>query len=253
MDKPLISVVTTVLNNREFIESAIQSVLNQTYPNIEYIIIDGGSTDGTVAIINKYKDRIAKFIYEKDRGIYDGLNKGLKLATGEIINSLNSDDVYADGSTIETVAKNMIDSNADIAWGDLVYVRRDDTSKIFRYWKSSEYQKGKFQKGWHPPHPTFFVRRKIYEQYGYFNLDFKIAADYELMLRFLEKYGVSSCYIPMVLVKMRVGGVSNRNIARRIQAHLEDYKAWRVNKLSISPLRILLKPLSKVGQYFKKE
>ncbi len=125
--------------------------------------------------------------------------------------------------------------------------------EIKRIWKSSVYQEGKFKAGWHPPHPTFFVRRKIYEQYGYFNLDFKIAADYELMLRFLEKHGVSSCYIPRVLIKMRVGGISNRNILRRIQAHLEDYKAWRVNKLSINPLRILLKPLSKVGQYFKKE
>ena len=247
------SIVTTVYNNRQFIESAIKSVLGQSYKNIEHIVVDGGSKDGTTEIINQYKDKIAKFISERDRGIYDGMNKGLKLATGEIIGTLNSDDIYADSNVVETVIKTMTDKNVDVCWGNLVYVDKDNTDKIIRFWKSSEYQKNKFKMGWMPPHPTFFVRRQIYEKYGIFNLDFKIAADYELMLRFLEKYKVSSCYIDKVLVKMRIGGESNKRIINILKANLESYRAWQVNGLKINPLRILLKPLSKIIQFFKRQ
>ncbi len=246
-----ISIITAVFNSRQFIESALKSVLSQTYQNVEYIVIDGGSTDGTLEIINKYRDKIAKFISEPDKGIYDAMNKGIKLATGEIIGFLNSDDFYDDNNAIETVVKEMENKKADVCWGDLVYVDKDDIPKIIRFWKSSEYKKGKFKKGWMPPHPTFFVRKRVYEKYGLFNLDFKIAADYELMLRFLEKYKVSSCYIPKVLVKMRVGGKSNRFI-NIIKANFEAYRAWKINSLKINPFRILLKPLSKISQYFKK-
>ncbi len=249
-----VSIITVVFNNRDFIESAIKSVLNQTHKNIEYIIIDGGSKDGTFEVINKYRDKIAKFVSEPDKGIYDAMNKGLKLATGEIIGTLNSDDFYTDENAIETVVRAIGDSGASgasVCWGDLIYVKKDKPDEIKRIWKSSVYQEGKFKAGWHPPHPTFFVRREIYEKYGYFNLDFSIAADYELMLRFLEKYKIKSCYIDRVLVKMRVGGKSNKSILNIIKANIECYKAWKINGLSVSPMIILLKPLSKIFQYFK--
>lgn len=191
-----VSIITVVFNNKDFIESAIKSVLSQTYSSIEYIVVDGGSTDGTIEIINKYRDKIAKFISEPDKGIYDAMNKGIKMAAGEIIGTLNSDDVYADSRVIETAVKSMEEKRVGVCWGDLVYVSRNDISRIIRHWKSSEYEEGKFKNGWMPPHPTFFVRKEIYGKFGAFNLNFKIAADYELMLRFLERHKVGSCYIP---------------------------------------------------------
>jgi len=247
---PLVSIITTVLNSRETIEDTIKSVLNQYYPNIEHIIVDGGSIDGTIEVINKYRKKISKFISEKDKGIYDGMNKGIRMAGGEIIGILNSDDIYASDNVIEEVVKTMEESNADCCWGDLVYVDTKDTNKIIRYWKSSEYEPGKFRKGWMPPHPAFFVRKWVYEKYGTFNLNFPISADYELMLRFLEKYKIKTCYISQVMVKMRIGGQSNKSIINIIKANLECYRAWRLNGLKINPLRILLKPLFKIPQYF---
>lgn len=248
-----VSIITTVFNNKKTVEDAIKSVLSQSYPNIEYIVIDGGSTDGTVDIINQYKDKIAKFISEKDKGVYDGMNKGIKMATGDIIGILNSDDVYASDKVIERVVIEMTEKNVDVCWGDLVYVDQKNTDKIIRYWKSSEYKKGKFKKGWMPPHPTFFVKKWVYKKYGYFNLDFPIAADYEIMLRFLEKYKVQSCYIPQILVKMRIGGQSNKSVKNIIKANIECYRAWKVNELKVNPLvPLVLKPLSKISQYFKK-
>ena len=248
----IISIITTVLNGEKTIENTINSVLSQSFNDIEYIIVDGGSTDGTIEIINKYKSKISKFISEKDKGIYDGMNKGIKLATGDIIGILNSDDVYASDDVIEAVVKEMDEKNADACWGDLIYVDKKNPNKVIRYWESSEFQKGKFRRGWMPPHPTFFVRKFVYEKYGYFNLSFPIAADYELMLRFLEKKGIKSCHIPRILVKMRTGGESNKNIKNIIKQNIECYKAWGVNGLKITPFNIILKPLLKIGQFFKK-
>jgi len=248
-----VSIITVVFNARDFIESAIKSVLNQTYKNIEYIIIDGGSTDGTLRVIEKYKDKIAKFISEKDQGIFDGMNKGIKLANGDIVGILNSDDLYASDDIIEKVVKTFKTENCDCLWGDLVYVKRKDTNKITRYWKSSEYKKGKFRNGWMPSHPTFFVKREIYEKYGNFRLDLPIAADYEIMLRFLEKYKIKSCYLPTIMVKMREGGHSNwKDIFIVVKGNIECYRSWKANGLKINPLRIFLKPLSKISQYFKR-
>jgi len=253
-NNPLVSVITVVFNNKDTIESTIKSVLGQTYKNIEYIVVDGGSTDGTVDVIKKYNKYISKWISEPDNGIYDGMNKGIKMATGQIIGILNSDDVCADNKVIEVVVKAIEENSADCCWGDLVYIDRENTDKIIRYWKSSEFKEGKFKRGWMPPHPTFFVKKYVYEKYGYFNLDFPIAADYELMLRLLEKYKIRSCYIPKVLVKMRTGGKSNRSLVNIIKANIECYKAWKVNELSINPLVFLIKPASKIFQFsiFKK-
>lgn len=251
-NSPFVSIITVVFNSKNTVESTIRSVLRQSYQNIEYIIIDGGSTDGTVEVVGKYKDEITKIVSEPDRGIYDGMNKGMRLASGDIVGILNSDDFYADDEVIEEVVKIMEDKNVDVCWGDLVYVSPKDTNKIVRYWKSSEYKEGKFKKGWMPAHPTFFVRRRVYEKYGIFNLNFPIAGDYELMLRILEKYKVKSCHIPKVLVKMRAGGSSNKNIIRVIKGDLECYRAWKVNGLKISFLEIWSKPFSKISQYIKR-
>ncbi|MCD6317842.1 glycosyltransferase [Candidatus Aerophobetes bacterium] len=250
-NNPLVSIITVVLNRKNTIEFAIKSVLSQTYPNIEYIIVDGGSTDGTIDVIKKYNKYISKWISEPDNGIYDGMNKGLKLAEGEIIGFLNSDDLYANENVIGTVVKAIEENSADCCWGDLVYVDKKNTDKIIRYWKSSEFKERKFKRGWMPPHPTFFVKRWVYEKYGYFNLDFPIAADYELMLRLLEKYKIRSCYVSKVLVKMRTGGKSNRTLVNIIKANIECYKAWKVNDLKPSYITFVLKPLSKIFQYFK--
>ncbi len=250
-----ISIITVSYNSVKTIEDTIKSVLFQTYPDIEYIIIDGGSIDGTVKIINKYRDRIAKFVSESDKGLFDALNKGIKAATGGIVGVLHSDDLYADEKTIETVAGAMMKENADVCWGDVIYVDRDDTKKIIRYWKSSPYKKGKFKRGWMPPHPVFFAKRKLFEKYGYYKLEMRMAADYELMLRFIEIGGAKSCYLPRILMKMRTGGVSDRsfkNLKAVIRGNIDSYRAWKINGLKGGCLAPLLKPLSKIFQRFRK-
>ena len=248
-----ISIITVIWNNAKTINDAIDSVLGQTYQNIEYIVIDGASTDGTVEIVQSYGDKIKKFVSEKDQGIYDAMNKGIKLATGDIVGILNSDDFYKSNDILEIVASEFKSKNIDCLYGDLEYVDANDTSKVVRYWKSRPFEDGLFQKGLHPAHPTFFIKREFYEKYGLFDLDFHIAADYEIMLRFLERYKLKSSYINKTFVRMRVGGESNRSIKNILKANLESYKAWKVNGLYINPFMFLLKPLSKVLQLFRRK
>ncbi len=248
-----ISIITVVWNNKETIKDAIDSVLSQTYKNIEYIVVDGASSDGTLDIVQGYGNKISTFISEPDKGLYDAMNKGITLATGDIIGILNSDDFYASNIILEEVINEFKDKSLDSVYGDLIYVNSENTSKKVRYWKSQAFNKKLFKKGWHPAHPTFFVKKEIYNRYGSFNLDFKIAADYELMLRFLEKEKITSSYIPKVFVKMRLGGESNQSLKNIIQANLESYSAWKINGLYINPFVFLLKPLSKIKQFIKKE
>ena len=245
------SIITAVFNGADTIEDCIKSILNQTYPDIEHIIIDGGSTDGTLEIIKKYEDRIAYWVSEHDNGIYDAMNKGVRAATGGIIGILNSDDMYADEFVIDNVVKTMIINNVESCYGDLVYVDRLDANKVVRHWKSGDFIKKRFKFGWMPPHPAFFVKRKIYEKYGMFNLDFPLAADYELMLRFLYKYGVSAVYIPKVLVKMRNGGTS-QPWSYTAKAIIENHRAWKINGLYTNMLTFIFKPLSKIFQYIRR-
>jgi len=243
-------VITAVLNGADTIQDCIKSVTEQIYPDIEYIIIDGGSTDETFKIVKKYKDKITRVTSEPDNGIYDAMNKGIKVATGDIIGILNSDDIYADKFVIEDVVKTISNSNVDSCYGDLVYVDRDNPKKVIRYWRARNYNKERFKRGWMLPHPTFFVKREIYERYGCLNLDFPLAADYELMLRFLYKYEVNTVYIPKVLVKMRTGGTSNPG-SYTAKAVLENRRAWKVNGLKY-PVTLLLKPFSKILQFVNK-
>jgi len=226
--------------------------LSQKHARIEHIIIDGCSTDGTVEIIKSYGNKIGTFVSEPDNGVYDAMNKGLKLATGDVIGFLNSDDFYAGNDVIGKIAAVMQDKDSESCYGDLEYVAENNPGKTVRKWKSRSYQDGLFEKGWHPPHPTFFAKKSIFDKYGGFDLSYDIGADYELMLRFLKKHGIKSCYIPSVLVKMRNGGKSNRNLWQVIKANIECYRAWKKNDLKISPFIMLKKPVSKLVQYVKR-
>lgn len=243
-----ISIITTSFNSVKTIENTIKSVISQSYPDIEYIIIDGSSTDGTLDIIKKYGNKISKVISEKDDGIYDAMNKGIKLATGEVVGILNSDDFYFSKDTLQIVIDKMIETKADCVWGDLIYVDQYNTNKVVRNWKSSPYKEGSFQRGWHPPHPTFFVKKNIYDKYGLFREDLSTSADFELMLRFLERYKITSSYIPQTLVKMRTGGASDKNYWNIIKNNILCYNAFKINKLKVNPLIIFIKPFSKLKQ-----
>lgn len=249
---PKVSIITVCYNSERTIEDTLQSVINQSYPNIEYIVIDGISTDKTLSIINKYKDKITTILSEKDNGIYDAINKGIRLATGDIIANLNSDDFYIDNNVITDVVATFEKEKTDTLYADLYYVDAFDTNKIVRYWKSKQYQEGLFLKGWMPPHPTFFVKKEVYQQYGLFDLQFKSAADYEIMLRFIHRFKTSIAYLPRVIVKMRVGGVSNASLKNRIKANQEDRKAWKVNGLKPHAFTLIFKPLSKLFQFVSK-
>ena len=244
-----VSIITTVYDSIDTIETSIKSVLGQSYKDIEYIIIDGGSTDGTIDIVNKYKSKIAVFVSERDSGIYDAMNKGIKLATGDIIGILNSDDFYFDNYTIEKIVNNFIEYGNDSLYGDLVYVDAVDTNKIIRYWKAGNFKYHNLKLGWMPPHPTFFVRREIYQKLGTYNLEYKISADYDLMLRFLGKFKISVSYLPQILVKMRVGGNSNKTIGNIIRKSLEDYKIIKANNIG-GVYTLMAKNLSKIPQFF---
>lgn len=250
--QPKISIITVCYNSEKTIEDTILSVINQTYKNLEYIVIDGKSTDNTLAIINKYKENISLIVSEKDNGIYDAINKGINLATGDIVGNLNSDDFYTDNHVIEDVVNQLQHTKSDGLYADLYYVDGKNINKITRHWKSNEYKKGMFLKGWMPPHPTFFVKKEVYQKYGKFNLEFTSAADYEIMLRFIHKHKISLTYLPRVIVKMRVGGISNASLKNRIRANREDKKAWLVNNLKPHPFTLVLKPLSKIKQFINK-
>ncbi|MDD4939884.1 MAG: glycosyltransferase family 2 protein [Candidatus Omnitrophica bacterium] len=247
-----ISIITGVLNRAGTMESCIKSVLSQTYKGIEYIIIDGGSTDGTLDIINRYKDKIAVTVSSPDKGIYYALNKGIGFSTGDAVGFLHSDDFYAHEKVVERVADVFEREGVDSCYGDLQYVNRDDPGKIIRYWRASGFSYEKFKYGWTLPHPTFFVRKSIYERYGCFNTDFKISADYELMLRFLLKNRISIGYIPEILINMRRGGLSNKGLKNIIIKRLEDYNAWKVNGLKINFGIVFLKNLVKAPQFIRR-
>ena len=242
-----ISIITASYNNIETIESTIQSVLTQTYPHIEYIVIDGGSTDGTVDIIKKYDTALTKWISEPDRGIYDALNKGIAMATGDIIGFLHADDVLHDYFVIASVMRLFCEKRCKAVYGDLVYVARNDMNNIIRFWKSCPFHPQLLQQGWMPPHPTLFVQKEIYDQLGTFNTDMRIAADYDMILRFFKHPGFHSEYLPHVLVRMRIGGVSNKSIGNMLRKSKEDYKAMKSN--NIGGFRSLVwKNLSKLSQ-----
>lgn len=245
-----VSIITVTYNSVATVEQTLRSVIGQAFDNIEYIIIDGASTDGTLEIINKYKSNISKIVSEKDKGLYDALNKGIKLATGDVIGILHSDDFYIHNNVLRDYVNVFEKQKCDAVYSDLYYVKAEDTNKIVRKWKSGMYKPGAFLNGWMPPHPTFFVKKTVYEKHGLFNTSFKTAADYELMLRFIHKYNIHLAYLPEYTVKMRVGGKSNASVKNRVNANLEDRKAWEVNELKPRFYTLYLKPLRKILQFF---
>lgn len=253
MSELRVSIITVSFNAEKTIRDTIQSVISQNYSRIEYIIIDGASRDNTISIIKSFGNGITRFVSEPDHGIYDGMNKGIDLATGDIIGILNADDFYTDPEVISKVM-NVFNSKADVdaVYGDLDYVDQHDTTRVVRKWKSGNYYQHAFLKGWMPPHPTFFVRKSCYLKYGKFTDKLKSAADYEFMLRLIHKHQIKIAYLPEVLVKMRAGGKSNASIKNRIKANREDKLAWKMNNLQPAPFTFIRKPLSKLTQFFRR-
>lgn len=243
-----ISIITATYNSAATVTDTLESIATQDYPDIEHIIVDGLSADNTLAIVKKFP-HVAKLNSEKDKGIYDAMNKGIRLATGEVVGILNSDDLYTGSHIISRVMEQFADPAVDAVYGDLQYVSQYNTSKVVRTWKSGSFKRKNFYYGWMPPHPSFFVRKKVYDQHGCFNLSLKTAADYEIMLRFLFKNNIQARYIPEVLVKMRTGGASNASLLRRIKANREDKLAWQLNGLRPWFFTLALKPLRKINQF----
>ena len=239
-----ISIITATYNSAATLRSTFDSILQQTYRDIDYIVIDGGSTDGTIDIIREYEPRfggLIRWISEPDHGIYDAMNKGIRMAKGDVVGILNSDDFYASNYVLSEIAKNIVD--VDAVYGDLVFIDASDTSRVVRQWHGSQYQKGAFLKGWHPAHPTFYARKRLFDTMGAFDTTFKVSADFELMLRFFERGDITSRYIPMVFVKMRMGGESTGSIKKIIEGNRNVIRAFKKNSLPVSslyPIRRLL-------------
>ena len=243
-----VSLITVTYNAESTIERCIQSVIAQNYQNIEYIVIDGASTDSTLQIINRYAQNIKIIISEPDKGMYDALNKGIKLATGNITGILNADDYFASDDILADVATAFMRSNTDILYGNLDFVDLNET--IIRKWRTRAYNKGDFDWGWMPAHPTFYCRRSLFKSLGFYSLEHGTAADYELMLRFMHKTKVNVYFLNKVMVKMQCGGMSNKSPVNRINAWKFDLKAMRNNGIRFSLFALIMKPLRKLGQYF---
>lgn len=239
-----ISIITATFNSEKFINNCLHSIEAQSYDNIEHIVIDGNSTDQTLSLLKLKRNQIKELISEPDRGVYDAMNKGIKLATGEIIGFLNSDDFYVNNkilSKVVSVFKN--NPSIDACYSDLIYTDQVDTSKSVRYWRSGKFKIGSFSKGWAPPHPTFFARRSVYERYGLFDLDYRFASDNDIMMRFMEVHKVKTEYFPEVWVKMRLGGTTNKSLKNIYLGNLEILKALSKNGLPVNIMSFFFKKI----------
>jgi glycosyltransferase involved in cell wall biosynthesis len=244
-----ISIITVTRNSEATVRDTIESVHRQKHVDFEHIIVDGLSTDRTMEIVREYP-HITKWVSERDKSHFDAMNKGIALAEGDIVGILNSDDAYVHDRILSYVVQAFMVKGADALYGDLVYVDSDDTRKVLRTWISGEYREGRFLWGWMPPHPSFFVKRELYRDFGGFNLELGTSADYEMMLRLIHRHGVRPAYLPEVLVRMRPGGLSNSSLAARWKANRFDKKSWDVNGVKPYWFTLYLKPIRKIGQYF---
>lgn len=250
---PKISIITVCFNSAKTIRDTIESVLSQDYPNIEYIVIDGGSSDETASIVNEYSDRISTIVSERDRGIYDAMNKGIALANGDIVGMLNSDDVYINKHAVSDLIREMLEKNTDSVYADLVIVDPLDLNKVMRYYDSSYFTPNKFRFGWMPAHPTFFVRRSLYDKVGPYSLDYKISADFEMLIRLLWVERASYAYLKKPIVRMRHGGASTAGLSRVILLNKEIVLACRKHHINTNLLLLMLKiPTKLLGLFFKK-
>lgn len=241
-----LSLITVTYNSSITLLDTFQSVLNQTYSDIEYIIVDGASKDNTVSIIKEYESKFQgrmKWISEPDKGLYDAMNKGIRMATGDVVGILNSDDLFMDNRVLEDIAK-AFDASTDAVFGNLYFVNQEDVNQIVRVWKGSPYKS--FKSGWHPAHPTFYVRREAYEKYGVFDTSFNVSADFELMLRLIEKHGIRTKYLDRYMVRMRMGGESTKSIKNIIKGNRNIMQAFHKNGISVSPLYPVYRLLPKV-------
>ena len=246
-----ISIITVTYNSARTVKDTLESVLRQTWEDIDYIVVDGCSNDQTMDIVRQYEPRFRgrmRWISEKDHGIYDAMNKGFRMATGDVVGLINSDDMFCCDNAIEMVMRKFEEnSDADAVYADLMYVGSNNTDKVIRNWITGEQRP--MAKGWLPAHPTFYVRKHIYEQYGYFNLRYKLAADFELMLRFIEKYHIRLVYLPEKLVRMRYGGATSSSLKNIIRQDKECFSAFKDNQIPVSCLYPVLRLLSKIKQF----
>lgn len=244
-----ISIITVCYNSEKTIRKTIESVLAQKYQNIEYIVIDGESKDNTINIISEYKDRIEKFISEKDNGIYDAINKGISIASGDIVGILNSDDIFYDNNTISFIAEKFNNNiNLESIIGDIVFVKPN--GKVHRYYSALNWSPNKFSWGLMPPHPTFYCKRTLFDKYGSYRNDFKIAADYELLIRFLLVNKITYEYIPKILVTMNLGGVSTKNLSSNLKINKEVLRACKLNNIDTNIFKLYTKYFFKLKELF---
>jgi glycosyltransferase involved in cell wall biosynthesis len=247
-----ISIITVVFNRVKTVERAIQSVLNQSYNDIEYIVVDGASTDGTIDIIERYKQRIHTIVSEKDKGMYDALNKGIKLATGDIVGILHGDDEFADETILQQVADVFLQNkHTDCVYGDVGFVKEEDPGKIIRYYSSSIFHPKLFKYGFMPAHPTFFCYKKFFDLYGFYRTDLEIAADFDLLLRYLKKFTLQSVYIPQMLVRMNMGGKSTKGLSSTIRINKEIKQILKEHKMPSGYLRLYSRYFIKVQEFWK--
>ena len=247
-----ISIVTAVFNRVQTIGQALETVSHQTYGAIDHVIQDGGSTDGTLGILEQKSNAYTRIQSAPDAGIYDAINKGIARAEGEVIGLMHSDDFFADDQVIADVVESFEDPDVDGVYGDLQYVAVEDTTRVIRHWRSGPYDPRKLRHGWMPPHPTVYLRRKVFEEFGLYDTSYRIAADYDAMLRYMGKGRIRMAYLPRVMVKMRVGGESNRSLKHIILKSREDYRALRSNGMGGAGA-LVRKNLSKIGQFVNKD
>lgn len=250
LQKIIISIITPTLNCEKTINYAIESCMKQSFKHYEHIVVDGGSCDETMNKIEKHGE--IKVYQLPNYGIYDALNYGIRQAKGEIIGVLNGDDQFGSSEILECVYQNLIMNDYDAIYGDIIYLKKGNSSLAQRIWKGGSFKKSKFLYGWMPPHPSFYIKKKYLDQWGYYKPELSISADYEMMLRLLYKHDLKVIYVNKLFTKMSEGGLSNKHFSNRVIAHLQDYKAWKINKLKAFPFTIMLKPLRKIFQFYPK-
>ncbi len=245
-----VTIITPIFNANNYLKDCISSIISQNYNNIEYIVIDGSSDDGSISIIESYKAHISYFLSEKDQGIYDAINKGLQMATGDIIGVLNADDYLAGEDVISALVSCFKRNDCDAVYGNLNYIKRNGLPKIIRKWKSGSFRLKDLEYGWMPAHPTFYIKRAVYKKLGPYALNFGTCGDYELMLRYLYKHQIRAVFLNKLLISMRAGGRSNGSFMKLFKGCVHDYRALRYNKIPHPMLTLILKRLRKLKQFY---